>query len=51
MHKNGNKLDNRIENLEIGSQHMNIRQHWDAQIEAEQWKRVALVALSLMNRT
>lgn len=46
MHKNGNKQDNRIENLEIGTSMINTRQHFDAFIQLEQWRRLSLLLLA-----
>lgn len=46
MHKNGNKQDNRIENLEIGNTIDNVHQHWNAYQQLEQWKRLSLLLLA-----
>lgn len=41
MHINGNKQDNKIENLQLGTDLENIRQHWDAIIDREKSKHLA----------
>lgn len=41
MHVNGDKQDNRIENLQVGTQQQNTRQHWEAMAEAARWKSIA----------
>ena len=41
MHINGDKKDNRIENLCLGTHEENTRQHFDAWIDASKSKRLA----------
>lgn len=45
MHVNGDKTDNRIENLAIGSSKENTRQHYDAMIDASRWRSLSLALL------
>lgn len=43
MHKDGNRLNNELSNLELGDPLTNTRQHWIARQESEQWKRLATI--------
>lgn len=49
MHINGDKKDNRLENLQLGGQHTNIRQHWEARVDTEKWKSLATAIFLLGN--
>lgn len=48
MHINGDTKDNRIENLAVGSQKENVRQHYDAMIDASRWRSLALSMLFII---
>lgn len=47
MHLNGDKTDNRIENLSISTQMVNIRSHKAAIIEASRWKNIAMLLFNV----
>ena len=47
-HINGDKLDNRIENLQLGSQRDNNLDNKNAILEMNKWRGIALVLLSLL---
>jgi hypothetical protein len=47
MHKDGNKLNNDLSNLELGDSLTNTRQHWQALQAQEQWKRLAVLMLTI----
>jgi len=46
-HLNGDKLDNRIENLALGDQQANRMDHVHIAAELEKWKRIAILLLGV----
>ena len=50
MHVDGDKLNNRIDNLMLGDSLTNSRQHWDARVEMEQWKRLSTMLAIIANK-
>ena len=47
MHVNGNKTDNRIENMVLGDPLTNSRDHWSARQDAMTWRNLAVTMLLL----
>lgn len=48
-HLNGNKTDNRIENLALGSHRENTLDHVSLRNEVALWKSIALTLLSILS--
>lgn len=48
MHIDGDKWNNKPENLMVGDSKTNTRQHWEARMEAERWKNISVLLLGLI---